>query len=147
MRRLLRQLAAFVIAVQFLVPAGYMPGSLAAGTPFVLCSMFTGNADHDTTSHADAMQGDMPNMAAAAGQRAAEAATDTANETAHSNHSNAEAWEHCPLGALGAGAALAFAIDTSLPALAADEVATHYAIAQGSITAITQRARAPPALT
>lgn len=109
-----------------------MPGSFADGTPFVLCDMFSGDV-----GHAGAMDADMHGMASLGGAHAA-------NDAEHSNHSNAKSWEHCPLGALGAGAALAFAAEPAIAAPEPDQIATYYAVALRSAATITQRARAPP---
>lgn len=124
------RIAAVAIACQFLVPTGYMPGSFADGTPFVLCDMFTSVPDQ-AVSDPHAMHADMADMAPAV---AAE----------HENHSNAEAWERCPLGALGAGAALAFVIQPHIAPSEADQIATSIAALVRSASILTARARAPP---
>ncbi len=138
-RRTLRRgwlrFAALAIGCQFLVPTGYMPGSLANGTPFVLCDMFTSTpAQHhamDTASATGmgAMHADMPEMASAE----------------HEDHGGAEAWENCPLGALGFAAALAFAIEPGIAPLRGDQISTSLAALPRGISLLTARARAPPA--
>ncbi|MDX1602098.1 MAG: hypothetical protein R3209_03450 [Salinimicrobium sediminis] len=55
LRRTARALAVCAIASQFLVPAGYMPGALANGTPYVLCHVYTGGPAARTPA-ADALE-------------------------------------------------------------------------------------------
>lgn len=135
----LRLFAAFAIGVQFLVPTGYMPGSVADGTPFVLCKMFSAAPTYDAVAqdhsahHMDAMSAEMADMA-----------PNASAHTQHSDHIGAEAWEHCPLGALSFGAALAFAIDSSVTPVEASQISTLAALPQRGISIFTQRARAPP---
>lgn len=102
-----------------------MPGSFADGTPFVLCDMFTSVPDQH------AMHADMADMAPAVA-------------TEHEDHSNAEAWEHCPLGALGAGAALAFVIQPHIAPGEPDQISTSTSALVRSASILTARARAPP---
>jgi hypothetical protein len=138
-RSVLMRCAALAIGCQFLVPAGYMPGAFANGTPFVLCHMYTGALAARTPAadaHAHAGMHHDAGM-----HHAAPAPADTA----HDDHTNAEAWEHCPLGALSATAALApsFALNFSAPAH--ERVATTRPAPAGIVAPIDLRARAPPA--
>jgi hypothetical protein len=129
LRRAGLRVAALAIGCQFLVPAGYMPGSFANGTPFVLCTMYTAaRGHHDATDSMGAMHADMPDHSAAQ----------------HEEHTGAEAWEHCPLGALSAGAALAFDLQPAILPGEPDRIPMLFVVRTGSTTLLTARARAPP---
>jgi hypothetical protein len=138
-RSLWLRFAAIAIGCQFLVPAGYMPGALADGTPFVLCHMYTGALDlgsrdaHEPAGHA-------AHHDAAIHEHAA--GTDEA--PAHENHTGAEAWEHCPLGALSAAAALAPALAPEPAARVHERLSTTSTARAGIGALIDLRARAPP---
>jgi hypothetical protein len=113
-----------------------MPGSFANGTPFMLCDMYgVTPAGHATHAMPSAASADMsPEMSMAASGMAE-----------HEEHLGSEAWEHCPLGALGSGAALAFDFAPAIDAAGTDEVSDFLAATPRSVSILAARARAPPA--
>jgi len=144
-RALWMRFAAVAIGCQFLIPSGYMPGAFADGTPFVLCHMYTralaahtpGAPEHD---HPAAAHHDAAAHHGAAHHDAAPANSDAA----HDNHTGAEAWEHCPLGALSGTAALAPSFAPAFSGPEHERVTTTRPVAAGIVTLIDLRARAPP---
>ena len=150
LRRACRAFAGLAIGCQFLVPAGYMPGSFADGTPFVFCRMYAPAAenhattakppsdDHAQSHNMHSMHAGMPDMA---GHTNEISDNDSAH---HDGHIGAEAWENCPLGALGAGAALAFSIQTPLLPPGTDSISTLSAAPPRSFSIQSAQARAPP---
>jgi hypothetical protein len=152
LRTLWQRAAAVAIGVQFLVPAGYMPGALADGTPFVLCHMYAGapgpqehgaaatHAAHAAAAHSGHAASSLADVSPH------DSADGHAAGTGHEDHSDADVWENCPLGALSSGAPLAAAA-VNVPALPMHErIATTLTARRGIVTPIILRARAPPAL-
>lgn len=140
LRRAWLRFAALAIGCQFLVPTGYMPGSFANGTPFMLCDMYTSVPEHRSAPNSEAvhemgsMHAEMPDMA-----------SHSPSTGEHEEHLGADAWENCPLGALGASAALAFSIEPAIEPAGPDQISTSLAALPSSISILTARARAPPA--
>lgn len=137
-RRMLRVLAALAIGCKFLVPIGYMPGSFANGTPFVLCDMYGATpGQHEAHSMSAEMSPDMsPSMS--------DSAMPGSGMAEHEEHVGAEAWEHCPLGALGSGAAMAFGIEPVVDSTGSDQISDFPTATPRSISILAARARAPP---
>jgi hypothetical protein len=136
LRRAWLRFAALAIGCQFLVPTGYMPGSFADGTPFVLCNMLMPQKHSATMQQADSMHAQMPGEMPAAAH--------TGGMAEHDEHAGADAWEHCPLGALGASAVLAFAIETPVAPAEPDRISTELALPRQHVCTPVARARAPP---
>ena len=94
-RSLLRAFAAVAIVAKLLVPAGYMPGSLAAGLPVQLCD--AGFAPVVLHAHAHEHAGHDAHAAHAQGD-----GTQHGHDAAGELH-----WKYCPSGALAAAGATA----------------------------------------
>ena len=93
-RSLLRAFAAVAIVAKLLVPAGYMPGSLAAGLPVQLCD--AGFAPVVLHAHAHEHAGHDAHAAHAQGD-----GTQHGHDAAGELH-----WKYCPSGALAAAGAI-----------------------------------------
>jgi hypothetical protein len=119
---LLRSVAVAAVATKLLIPIGYMPGPLAAGSPIQLCDAgFKIVAAHH------------------------EHAALPAHGTHHDHDNNGELqWKHCPSGALAAAGAIPVEHRLDLPPGEAERLPLRDAgqITKARFTAF--RARAPP---
>jgi hypothetical protein len=133
LKRALRRVAALAIAVQLLMPSGYMPGRFADGTPFVLCHMYTAALDFralpphvtgDDTAHDHGHARSAPSD--------------------HDEHSGGDAWENCPLGALSSLPVMATVLAPAVIAFDPDSISTQTATLRPTAATVRPRARAPP---
>jgi hypothetical protein len=125
-RRLLRAIACVAVGTKFLIPAGYMPGPLAAGSPVQLCDagFHVVLHDHDHSVHAGHGGGH--------------------SEHDHGSKTEELQWKHCPSGALAAAGAIPVEYRLDLP-VAVTERLPPGDVAVGTKHRFTPfRSRAPP---
>lgn len=120
-RRWLLRLSALAFAFQLLVPAGFMPTAIASGSLVALCDSYlpptVHPASHSMGTHVDGE---------------------------HDEHSNSEAWENCPLGALSGAAAPVNNQDLDLATYRDDYDFSTTRALTSSTTVTGYRSRAPP---
>jgi hypothetical protein len=117
----LRGIAYAAVAAKFLIPVGYMPGPLAAGSPIQLC---------DAGFH----------VAVHAGRHAQH------EHHGHHDHGKTEElqWKHCPSGALAAAGAIPVEYRLDLPSGEAAPLPPRAAATVTKPRFTAFRSRAPP---
>jgi hypothetical protein len=128
-RRLLRGIAYAAVGTKFLIPVGYMPGPLAAGSPVQLC-----DAGFYVPAHAH-------DHAAHAGHGAHQ---EQRGQHDHGKKTDELKWKHCPSGALAAAGAIPVEYRLDLPPGEAERLPLRDAgrVTRARFTAF--RSRAPP---
>jgi hypothetical protein len=125
-RRLLRGVAYVAVGTKFLIPVGYMPGPLSAGSPVQLC-----DGGFQVPVHAH-------DHAAHAGHDAHHAQHDHGDKTGELQ------WKHCPSGALAAAGAIPVEYRLDLPPAESERVSLRDVGHVTQARFIAFRSRAPP---
>lgn len=122
-------LAAFGIALQAIVPAGYMPAPISGGLPFVLCPGGMSGAAFFIADSTGSRHGD-------------------GHEQSHghveSDSEPSREWQFCPLGAMFGAPALTADFQEPSPAPERQVSSTDTVVVARSAFIRTWRARAPP---
>ncbi len=119
-RQLLIALAYVAFGVKVLIPVGYMPGAISAGSPFQLCDAGLLGAPH-------------------AGHNAHHSHGDSQDPDPHEL-----SWKHCPIGALAAAGAIPVEYQLHLPPVEPQSIGVDYACDSIAAPVMGFRARAPP---
>jgi ferredoxin len=129
-RRWLLRSATLAFSCQMLVPPGFMPAALATGSPVVLCDGYLPPVFQAAMDHASATD--------------LEPDHEMVSQTEHDEHSDSDAWKHCPLGALSSTAAPVLSQDFGLPIYRDDHVFFTATSLIGRTPNAGYRSRAPP---
>jgi hypothetical protein len=126
-RRLLRGIAYVAVGTKFLIPVGYMPGPIAAGSPIQPCDAgFQLPAlSHDHATHAGHGGGHL-------------------HQHDHGDNSHELQWKHCPAGALAAAGAIPVEYRLDLPPAESERAVPRDAGRVTRAPFIAFRSRAPP---
>lgn len=132
LKRLLLGVAYVAFACKLLIPAGYMPAALGAGSLLALCP------------------GNLPvgllDRAGGRGPHGGPGGHDHHGDDDAGEHDGAAVWEHCSLGALAATPALASACVVAVTDAAPPSIATTAPLVTPNVRPLEFRARAPPHL-